>query len=40
VITVSDSLNIAEEAFITGCYADVCYSIDMQVSDMTINDHS
>jgi hypothetical protein len=40
VITVSDSLNITDEAFISGCYADVCYSIDMQISDITLNDRS
>lgn len=40
VITISDSLNIANEAFVSGCTADVCYSIDMQFSDFTINDPS
>lgn len=39
-ISVSDSLNIADETYITGCSAGVCYSIEMQVSAVTINDPS
>ena len=39
-ITVSDSLNITSEAYITGCSAGVCYSIEMQISAVTINDPS
>jgi len=36
-ITVSDSLNITDEAIITGCTSGICYSIDMQISTITIN---
>ena len=39
-ITVSDSLNITSETYITGCAVGVCYSIEMQISTVTINDPS
>lgn len=38
-ITISDSLNIVDEAIITGCTSGVCYSIDMQISTVEINLH-
>ncbi len=37
-ITVSDSLDITDETIITGCTSGICYSIDMQISAIEIND--
>ena len=36
-ISVSDSLNITDEAFVSGCTAGICFSIDIQVSAVRIN---